>query len=348
MAVEATLSGAATGVNRAYLFCWSLIAVTVAPLILTIISTHSPLYAGKFSVVDVMAAIGAAHVGATSYLLSDPSVRRFFKDNPIKMIAVPLGLIATGIALLSVPGTGIFIPALFIYSLYAVWHFGSQNVGVAAFISVASRGKSVSLLEKRLVRLSAFCGMLGTLAILQPDFMIGKQYVSLDASTLSVIDFFYTFGRWMALGLTLCAVALAISAWRRGEFMHGLSLILCVTFLFTMYVTKDYMIGFGAFAAAHGLQYLVFLFAHSTQNRSERNFALQASFQPLLLIAILIAAHMLWTNSAIFATTEMPLRGVGIIFGLGLAHFWVDQFLWRMKDKDRARWIKEKYGFLFQ
>jgi hypothetical protein len=349
MAIEATAPSATIGVNRALTFAWVLLAATVLPLIIVFISSRSPLYIGSLGVVDVLVAIGSAHVGATTYLLSDPSVRRFFRNHPIKMIVVPVALILTGITLLSSPYHELFIPALFGYSLYAVWHFGAQNIGVAAFISIASRKKSISFVEKRLLQLCALCGMFGTLKILKPDFTIGKQYVSIDATTIGWIDILHTVGTYMAIGLTACACVLMIAAWRRREFLYGMSLFLCMTFLFTMYTTTDYMLGFGAFAAAHGLQYIVFLFAHSAGSRSNRNAAVYASLQPLLLVAILILAHLIWSSAPKAGMgEELPLLGVGIIFGLGLAHFWVDQFLWRMKDKDRAAWIKEKYSFLFQ
>ena len=59
-------------------------------------------------------------------------------------------------------------------------------------------------------------------------------------------------------------------------------------------------------------------------------------------------ANQHWTNSGKMGLGfDMPLFGMGLVFGITLAHFWVDQFLWRMKDNERAAWIKQRYSFLF-
>ena len=332
------------------IFTWALVIATVAPLFCILFVYHvTPLSVGAIPLFDLITLIGATHVFASLYLISDKQVRTFFLLHPIKMIAVPVGFVLLGLVAFSHAGNVVFIPALFAYSLYAVWHYGAQNIGVATFISVASRVKPLAPQEKRVLRASAFCGMLGTLKILQPDFMIGRQYVAIDPNVLKLVDGLYFLGSYLAVVLTCCGFFFFVRACLHREFMHGISMLMCVIFLFTMYVTTDFALGFGAFAAAHGLQYLVFLFTH-TSTVAEPKYSSPFGFvAPLvLLIALMVIAHLIWTNSGKMGLGfDMPLFGMGLVFGITLAHFWVDQFLWRMKDNERAAWIKQRYSFLF-
>lgn len=336
-------------VNARNIFSWALVSASIAPLICLLFVYHvSPLSIGALPLFDLITLIGATHVFATLYLLTDKQVRTFCISHPIKMIVVPVGFVLLGLLAFSDTNNAVFIPALFSYSLYAVWHYGAQNIGVATFISVSSRRKPLTSNEKIILRASAICGMLGTLKILQPDFLIGRQYVVVDPAVLKLVDGLYFFGSYVAVALTCCGFFFFARAWWHREFMHGVSMLVCITFLLTMYMTTDFALGFGAFAAAHGLQYLVFLFTHSKTVAEQKGSSLFGFGAPLILVGTMFVAHIIWTNNgALGLWLDMPLIAMGLLFGITLAHFWIDQFLWRMKDKERAAWIKQRYWFLF-
>lgn len=38
--------------------------------------------------------------------------------------------------------------------------------------------------------------------------------------------------------------------------------------------------------------------------------------------------------------------GAGLVAGITLAHFWVDQFIWRSRSPGRRGWLVENYPFL--
>jgi hypothetical protein len=104
-----------------------------------------------------------------------------------------------------------------------------------------------------------------------------------------------------------------------------------VTFLFPMYLSHDYMIGFMSFVVAHGLQYLIFLGAHSAGRDTDQPKRSLFMGSALLVLVVLIA-NLLWKVQA-FGSTDFTI-GLALILLLTLIHFWVDRFLWRMRDKD--------------
>jgi hypothetical protein len=122
--------------------------------------------------------------------------------------------------------------------------------------------------------------------------------------------------------------------------MLATSLFLSVTFLFPMYLTNDYMLGFTSFTVAHGLQYLIFLFVHSGHVRREfTKFtgALGFILPPVLLLTVMSVGNLLWNGPT---SKLVP----AIVPSLTLAHFWVDQFLWRTRDRQQGAWIKSRFA----
>lgn len=178
--------------------------------------------------------------------------------------------------------------------------------------------------------------------------MIGAQYMPLKAVETQVIDFFYHLGLIAALPLTGLALWLAVRAWLKQQYLFGIAIFLSVTFLFTMYLSRDYTLGFLSFAAAHGLQYLVFLFAHSIGRGREafarRQFSLAVVAAPVTLLLVMGAGRLIWSGAFADQSSATLPFAVSVVLSLTLVHFWVDQFLWRMKNKERADWMKSRFG----
>jgi hypothetical protein len=332
------------------LFSLTLIVVTILPAICIVVA---PMYPSMGpTVVDFLVVLGGTHVFATLYLLTDPAVRQFVLRRPLKMILIPLVLVLASVIAFSSPEHPLFVVILLLFFLYQAWHFGSQNIGVATYVSLAKRGRGLAPIEKTSIRLGILCGMLGVLRALYPDFMIGKQYVPIDLATLRVFDLLREIGSVAALALSVLALVFLIKAWRQRNFLYGMAIFLSITFLFPMYLSTNYMIGFASFAAAHGLQYLVFLSTHSIGTRKPyKQFPDAVSgflVAPALLVAVILLGYLIWNKAPTIKSEQFSLIGISIILGLTLAHFWIDQFLWKMKDKERAQWVKDRYRFLFQ
>jgi len=179
-----------------------------------------------------------------------------------------------------------------------------------------------------------------------PIYMIGENYVPLGPTAASIIGLFYDVGLVAAVPLTALALWLAAGAWIRQQYLFGIGIFLSVTFLFTMYVSRDYTLGFISFAAAHGLQYLIFLFAHSA-SRGKEAFAkwrlpVVAILAPLALLLFMAASRLIAVEPGGASSIA-----ISIMLSVSLVHFWLDQFMWRMKDKDRAAWIKARFRYVF-
>jgi len=165
-----------------------------------------------------------------------------------------------------------------------------------------------------------------------------------------LFEHFYIAGRIVACGIAMGALALLIKAWRQQFFMHGLALFLSVTFLFAMYLSRNSIVGYLSFATAHGLQYMIILFWHSlgspTAKRVRSPLTKYFGATTALLILAVIG-HYIWLYSPAISSDSFPLIGAAFILSLTLAHFWIDQYLWRMRDKERAQWLKARYSFIF-
>ncbi|MGY9006732.1 MAG: hypothetical protein ACKVJQ_11710 [Alphaproteobacteria bacterium] len=333
----------------AMVFSAAILAATILPIVLIKLATQPGLLALS---VNFLLAVASAHVFTTFYLLVDRTNARFILDHPVQLIAMPIALFLVGLTVFSMPGNPFFVPMLFILFLQQTWHFGAQNIGVAMFISLAHRKTSITKIEKNFIRMGTICGMFGVLSALYPSFMIGPENVPIDETVLASIWTLHTIGGYIAIVLTGGALALMAQAWWKREYFHGAAIFLSITFLFPMYISDNYMIAVASFTIAHGLQYIIFLAAHSftnpgtPKNPKWRPWAF--IYPPLALLALGGAGHLLWTAAPTWKSGQFPLFGLAIILGLTLAHFWVDQFMWRMGNPDRATWIKQSYRFIFQ
>jgi hypothetical protein len=315
------------------LFCVGLLTATVLPFALLGVSAPVSLF-------SALAALGGTHVLATAYLFTDPDVRRYAADNPWRLIALPAALALAVTALfLAVPGKPFFVAAMLTYLLWNNWHFGAQNVGVASFISLYERGRPLDRIEKSAIKAGVVVGLLGVLKAMAPGYLIGAEWMPVGPRATRAITVAYDVGAVAAATMAGIAVVLALRAFKRGHFLTGAALFIGVTFMFAMYLTDDYVMGFVAFTVAHGLQYLIFLGAHGAA-RSARRYALPA------LAAIMLFAWLIWSNAGALRTAAFPAAGLAIIYALGIAHIWLDQCLWKMREPTRARWMKDRFGFV--
>jgi hypothetical protein len=196
--IEASLP-VRTSVQPQTIFSFALIAATARPLISIAFAASHPFAS---PLVLLLVTLGSTHVGATAYLLADADVRRFCVANPVRMIAIPGVMLAAGLVVFSHPGP-IFTATLMAYFLFQTWHFGAQNIGVASFISLSERGRSLTSFEKLAIKAGIWVGMLGVLKAMSPLFMIGAEYAPLPVEVNECLSLFYGVGavsrsRWPA------------------------------------------------------------------------------------------------------------------------------------------------------
>lgn len=335
MTIEASYA-ARPAISPQAAFSWGLIAATILPFVSIAASNN---FGGAAAVALALFFIASGHVVATSYLLADPEVRRYLSNRPIKMIVTPVALAAGGLLLFSLSGVVLSITFV-VFAIYQAWHFGAQNIGVASFISLSERGRPLHRREKILIRCGIVAGMLGVLQAMMP--VTAVWFVPLGYIIgVEVPSFAYKIGAVAAIPVAGVAIWMMIQGFRAGHYRFGIAIALSACFLFPMYLTHNYFLGFVSFALAHGVQYLIFLFTHAVGERQPTTEGRARLGMLALLIALVIAGACIWNIPAI---GNIPRIGVAIVPALTLAHFWIDLFLWRMKDPDRAAWIKARFG----
>ena len=115
-----------SGIQPKTVFSLTLIAVTLLPLTLILLNSHS---APVQATIAFMLALSSTHVFSTFYLLTDPDVRKYFRDHPFRMIGVPFLLTAT-LAIIYVTSGPLFFISVLAGGVWQSWHFGAQNIGV--------------------------------------------------------------------------------------------------------------------------------------------------------------------------------------------------------------------------
>jgi hypothetical protein len=322
------------------LFSWALIGATTLPFMAFATNLAAAVPALAFLLM-----LGGTHVVATGYLFTDPAIRRFCLLNRTKMIIVPSVILIAAFAVFSRPGPLFTVAALTLF-LFQTWHFGAQNIGVASFISLSERGRPLAPFEKTVIKAGIWVGILGVLKAMSPDFVIGASSMQLPDEATAAIGFLYEIGKMLALPTTGAALWLAISAWRSGQPLFSMVIFLSVTFLFPMYLTSDYTIGFTSFVTAHGLQYLIFLAVHSTGH--DPAHPVRARIIAPAILFLFMVVGLSFDDLKSLHTASLQSLGLAVVFAITLVHFWVDRFIWRMKDKERARWIKDRFGAVIE
>src|SRR5258707_6994484 len=105
---------------------------------------------------------GTAHVQATLFFYTDKGFLHLVRENKPRYVYLPLLLIVgTGLVFL-LAGTLIQTYVLFFYWAWQAFHYGRQNVGVYAFVSISETAKSAPQPGWLCFEASTYCGMLRT------------------------------------------------------------------------------------------------------------------------------------------------------------------------------------------
>jgi hypothetical protein len=207
--------------------------------------------------------------------------------------------------------------------------------------------------------------------------MLDPQKYRFDLSLIEPI-MSALYGTGMLLYPAIVAYALHYFITNRHRFGgYGAAIYwMCVFWYAPIYLFPTYpMLNLALYTTAHGLQYLVFLGFHAYYE-SRRRAAIsggtaesaggQSRVVPVLLstlpVGILLGAiglaWWLWTNQGslflgagflidqVIANDGVFKVGAGLILGLTMAHYWVDQHIWKFKNPERRKWLMQRYPFL--
>lgn len=330
--------------------------------------------------VPVIGGLAGTHSFSTIYLLSDRDFSVGISWPSLKLYVMPLVIVLFNVVAVTVMSLEGLLWFMVLYVHYAMFHFGRQNLGVLAFSLMSSSQKFLVPQEKFLINGVTICGMCAALNLFMPAMMLDATLYPFELTALeSVAPMLFSLGR-ILYGLVM--IMALYYFWRNRERFTGYTIPIfwmCVFWYLPLYTFTEYpMLSLALFTTAHGLQYLVFLGFHSYfqskgrwmgltqrgQSQSEQRATVSYAMLPVILLPVLFltlsmgAAWWLWTNQAtlfsgisgaietVVAHEGVFKMGMGLILGLTMAHYWVDQHIWKFKTPERRKWLLQRFPFL--
>jgi hypothetical protein len=278
---------------------------------------------------------GNAHVAATAFFYSDPTMREHFREHKTRYVYAPAALIiGTGVAYALVPEPFNRYILLY-YFLWQTYHYQRQNYGVLCFLAVATDRVPVSKLERLALELAAVAGMLALVRIYRlSEQTILQPVVDLIFRSASVI--------YMLVPVVV-VIAIATEPHLVRNPLRIAGLILFSAFYVPSFIFSDPSAATLGYALGHGLQYLVFMF-----------FVGISRPRPVVALTTITVAGL----SGGFALTSMVVAmGHGsmlnrLLFGLAIgvvmSHFVIDAGVWKLRHQFQRRYVRAAFPFVFE
>jgi len=325
-------------------FSWALMSCFAIPLVFLIIN---PYFHGTTNFINLLVTIAGLHVFATVYLLSDRNILILFAKFKAKLILIPGLFVFFSVILFGTENSKFFTEAFLAFIFYQTWHFGAQNMGVSTFISISTNSEKLTLFEKNLIKAGILSGILGVPYAMSPDFLIGSHYLNINNFEKLFVNL-NKIGYLLAMIICLISLPTAMRRVFKNNVFLGVSLFFSINFYLPIYLFKNPFTGIIFVLIAHGTQYLSFLIFHLINRKEIFNSKFTARLlTPTIFLSIILIAYILWKDLPSFGTPFLPNFGLSIIVGLTLAHFWIDHFIWKMKDVQQRNWISSSYSFIF-
>jgi hypothetical protein len=321
-------------------FQYSLLTVTLLPITLALLPRSS-------DVVVVSTAIGliaGTHVFSTLYLYLTPDVFEGVRNWRWTVIAAPIALMAAVFLFLLAMPTWTLVLFMLIYIHFGIVHFGRQNLGVLTFSVRIGSQRPMDLFERRTIMAGVIAGMCAAYTAFAPALMLHPGYFPIDPTPVAP----YFLKLWY-LGAAIYVVLIPLAvyhAFKERSNYDAPSLVLYLTsvmFFVPLFLTADPLIAVSSWAAAHGLQYLIFLAVHA----GSRTRATIAGLIPVAtLIVVAYVGYLLWNTYPQWGNEALARIGAAAVVAINLAHYWVDMFLWKFQTPERRKWLLEHYAFL--
>ena len=290
---------------------------------------------------------GTAHVQATLFFYTDKPFLRLVRENKPRYVYLPLLLIVgTGLVFL-LAGTLMQTYVLFFYWAWQAFHYGRQNVGVYAFVSISETGKSAPKPERLCLEAATYCGMLGTLKVL--GMGIAPIYLR------GVFDFLFQAGFYLFLVLLAFSLFIYLKNLGEATATRTLFFLTLILFFFPMYLSHNPNVTFLSYAIAHGMQYLVFMTVVSANtDRSALRKRLNNVLKLGACVLFVGFAFMYWARLKEFdlvRSSAILLKLLdflaGAVLGTTMAHFVIDAGAWRLTKASTRAYVKDRFGFVF-
>ena len=298
------------------------------------------------SIKTVFLFLGTAHVPATLFFYFDKKFSTIIKQNPVRYIYAPIGLIVITGLLFAFTNTLTQAFVLLLYWSWQAFHYGRQNIGIYAFASIAETGTAPRKQEKLAIELGTILAILGTFKILgtavTPDYLH------------RTFDLFYTIGLVAFFAVPIFSLAVYIKYFRNTTFLKSCLFFTSVFFFLPVFISTDNNIGFLSYAIAHGLQYIIFMTVISANGESIGS----NSYKGLAQLAglLLIVGFAFWRVADLkemeivkstWAYARVADFAFGAVLGATMAHFVVDADAWRLSLARQREYITKRFAFVF-
>lgn len=327
-------------------FVVSIWLATIFPMLFFIMFWSYDSFAPALGIKEVLVFLGAAHVPATLLFYRDPRFRQGLAENKTLFYIIP--------AILTVAGALVFALSPFLlqgiflcgYWCWQSYHYGKQNIGVYAFTSVATTGKSTDPQSKLLFVLLAWVSIFGTLKVLGKSAMPQEYF--------PIFDTMHQIGMVLYLGLVAYSVLLFLRNRMNLFSANGVMYFTLVAFFGPLYFTETIEGAFLSYAIAHGIQYLVFMaiIASGTEKDGQASLWLNIAW----FVAIVVGVGLIFVmpnrlSGSEFYTGEMARftidLAVGAVLGATMAHFLIDAYTWKLSNPTSRTYILQRFKFLF-
>ena len=327
--------------------------------------------------VPFIGSLAGAHVFATTYLYFDRELPAGISQSVLKLAIIPLGIVVVNVFAVTALPLQALVWFMVFYAHYAMFHFGRQNVGVLSFSFLSTGQGPLTVTEKRIVNAVTVCGMCGALQVFAPGLMLDPSRYPFDLRIIQpAIPILFNVGAGLYAGVIVFAFVYFVRNRRRFGGVRTALYWMCVFWYSGIFAVPDYpLLHLALFTTAHGLQYLVFLgfhaysssqfrwqsLRHTPTRETGRSFCrdlARCGLPALTLLGSITAAWWIWSNqSRLFSSAGSLIDqlivhdgvlklGVGFTLGLTMAHYWVDQHIFRFKSPERRKWLMQRYPFL--
>ncbi|MCU1264978.1 MAG: hypothetical protein JWM21_1296 [Acidobacteria bacterium] len=330
-------------------FTLALLVSTWVPLALFIaLGQSTSLGVGNLSIRGIFLFLSTAHVPATLFFYTDKEFASIVRSKPARYIYFPIILtVGTGLVLaFSNPTTQAFV--FLTFWGWQAFHYGRQNTGVYAFVSIAEKRRPASKLEKLAIDAGTICGILGTFKIL--GFNVSPVYLQ------GLLEFLYQVGKFGLLGVAVFSLFVYFRNFKETTLLKSIFFFTLVFFFLPIWLSENINVTFLSYAIAHGLQYITFMSVVSLNSKPDD----PASVFPYrsvgkFLLFLLVVGFIFFRAGDLkslqtIQSSAVLLRLVdfliGAILGATMAHFVIDAGAWRLSKVAQRAYMSKRFGFL--
>jgi hypothetical protein len=315
-------------------FMGALVLASLAPMAMfPLFGNASPNGTAPYYAMYALVALSSNfHVGATAWFFTDREMRSHFAAHPVRYIVAPILAITATTILFVIGNEQATNLVMAIFWAWLLWHYQKQNIGILSFICSGTDRVPLSVWERRTLNLAAIAGIVwfqcGTNPDLPPSLSNTVRIPAVGLSMLLPSAFTLALAIWHQPGLLRNPL-------RIGALLFGFLFFLPALFFPQWHV--------GPFGAAHGLQYVVFMYCVSS-----RSVASISSVLTMLIAAslgfLLLDPHPRFREWLGIATPWFW----GLTLGVVMSHFIVDAGIWRLREPFQRGYMRRKFDFVFR